>query len=291
MHSMTGFGRGTAATDQFVANVELSALNRKQAEVVIQGPRELLDLEPLIRRTILARIDRGRIQASIALARPPAAPLPVRVDTRLARALEAAFAELSATLGRPLLPQPTDFLRQPGIVALEEPALDPDAAWQALAPALDAALDALLAMRAAEGADLKRDLETRLATVAELAAQAAAAAPAVPARQRELLLARLRDAHLDLDPADDRVLKELALFADRCDISEELTRLSAHLTRFRHYLASGQPAGRSLDFLCQELHREWNTIASKAGDAAIAQLVVQAKAELEKIREQAQNVE
>ena len=87
------------------------------------------------------------------------------------------------------------------------------------------------------------------------------------------------------------MLKELALFADRCDISEELTRLSAHLTRFRHYLASGQPAGRSLDFLCQELHREWNTIASKAGDAAIAQLVVQAKAELEKIREQAQNVE
>lgn len=291
MHSMTGFGRGTAATDQFIANVELSSLNRKQAEVVVQGPRELLDLEPRIRRAVLERIDRGRVQVVVTLDRPAGAPLPVRVDTRLARALEAAFAELSATLGRPLVPAPTDFLRQPGVIALEEPALDPEAAWQALGPALDAALATLVAMRAAEGADLRRDLEARLAAVQQLAGSAAAAAAAVPARQREALLARLRDAGLALDPGDERVLKELALFSDRSDISEELTRLTAHLDRFRAYLDAGQPAGRALDFLCQELHREWNTIGSKAGDAAVAQLVVQAKTELEKIREQVQNVE
>jgi uncharacterized protein (TIGR00255 family) len=146
-------------------------------------------------------------------------------------------------------------------------------------------------MRVAEGADLKRDLEARISTLAELAAKVASGAPQVPVRQRELLFNRLRDAGLDLDPADERVIKELALFADRCCISEELTRLDAHLGRFREFLASGEPVGRSLDFLCQEIHREWNTIGSKANDPAIAATVIDAKTELEKIREQVQNVE
>jgi uncharacterized protein (TIGR00255 family) len=106
-----------------------------------------------------------------------------------------------------------------------------------------------------------------------------------------LLFNRLRDAGLELDPADDRVLKELAMFADRCCISEELTRLDAHLGRFREFLDSGEPVGRALDFLCQEIHREWNTIGSKANNPSIAATVIDAKTELEKIREQVQNVE
>ena len=288
---MTGFGRGTATTDDFVANVELSSVNRKQADVSIQAPRELAEIESKIRRTVLDRISRGRVQVIIHLDRPAGAPVPVRVDTRLARALEASFTGISDAIDRPILPTATDFLRQPGIISLEESELDTDAAWQALSPALDAALEALVSMRVAEGADLKRDLETRIATIAGYAAGVAAAAPRVPARQRELLFNRLRDAGLDLDPADERVLKELALFADRCCISEELTRLDAHLGRFREFLDSGEPIGRSLDFLCQEFHREWNTIGSKANDPAIAATVIDAKTELEKIREQVQNVE
>jgi uncharacterized protein (TIGR00255 family) len=291
MHSMTGFGRGTATTDDFIANVELSSVNRKQADVAVQAPRELAELEPQVRRTVLERISRGRVQVIISLERPAEAPVPVRVDTRLARALAAAFTEISDAVDRPVLPVATDFLRQPGIISLEESELDATAAWQTLSPALAQALDGLVSMRVAEGADLKRDLESRLATLAEAAAEAAAAAPRVLVRQREQLFNRLRDARLDLDPADDRVLKELAIFADRCCISEELTRLDAHLGRFREFLASGEPVGRALDFLCQEIHREWNTIGSKANDPDIAATVIDAKAELEKIREQVQNVE
>ena len=110
------------------------------------------------------------------------------------------------------------------------------------------------------------------------------------AHRRELTQ-RLRDAGLDLDPADDRVTRELALFADRCDVSEELTRLDSHFLKFREYLDAAEPPGRALDFLCQELFREFNTIGSKANDASIAQTIVEAKTELEKIREQVQNVE
>ena len=106
-----------------------------------------------------------------------------------------------------------------------------------------------------------------------------------------MLLKRLRDAGLELDPADDRVLKELAIFADRCDISEELTRLASHFRKFRDYLDGSEPPGRALDFLCQELFREFNTIGSKSNDAGITQIIVEAKTELEKIREQVQNVE
>jgi len=291
MHSMTGFGRGTAATDDFIANVELSSVNRKQADVAVQAPRELAELEAQIRRTVLERVSRGRVQVIIKLDRPAEAAVPVRVDARLARALDTAFNEISDAVDRPVLPQATDFLRQPGIISLEEAELDTDAAWQALSPALAQAIDGLVSMRIAEGADLKRDLESRISTLAELAAKVAAAAPNVPIRQRELLFNRLRDAGLDLDPSDDRVLKELALFADRCCISEELTRLDAHLGRFREFLDSGEPVGRSLDFLCQEIHREWNTIGSKANDPAIAATVIDAKTELEKVREQVQNVE
>ena len=116
-------------------------------------------------------------------------------------------------------------------------------------------------------------------------------APGRPLRQRELLTKRLRDAGLDIDLDDERVLRELALFADRCDISEELTRLQSHFSKFRDYLQSSEPAGRPLDFLCQELFREFNTIGSKANDAGIAQTVVEAETELEKIREQVQNLE
>jgi uncharacterized protein (TIGR00255 family) len=119
----------------------------------------------------------------------------------------------------------------------------------------------------------------------------ASEAPGRMGRQRELLSKRLRDAGLELDPSDERVTKEIALFADRCDVSEELTRLGSHFAKFLDYLEASEPSGRALDFLCQELFREFNTIGSKANDASIAQTIVEAKTELEKIREQVQNVE
>lgn len=288
---MTGFGRGSAAAEAWLATVEISAINRKQAEVVVQAPRELNELDARIRKAALAVVSRGRIQISIHVERAQGALADFRIDPALALAFSKAFAELEETIGYPVRPAAADFLRQPGIIATSSSEIDAESAWLAVEPALADALAQLAAMRASEGGHLKADFIARLNRLVDFTRKIAAAAPGRPIRQRDLLEKRLRDAGLELDPADERVAKEIALFADRCDVSEELTRLDSHFTKFREYLDAAEPPGRALDFLCQELFREFNTIGSKANDAAIAQTVVEAKTELEKIREQVQNVE
>ncbi len=288
---MTGFGRGSAATDGWQAAVEISSVNRKQAEVVVQAPRELSELDARIRKAVLAVISRGRIQVSINLERSSGAAAVIRVDAALAESFANAFVDLGKTLGHDLLPTAADYLRQPGIISSGSSEIDAEAAWCAIEPALADALAQLATMRETEGSHLKSDFFARLETLVAFAGKIAAEAPGRPIRQREMLMKRLRDAGLELDLADERVAKEIALFADRCDVSEELTRLDSHFAKFREYLDAAEPPGRALDFLCQELFREFNTIGSKANDASIAQTIVEAKTELEKIREQVQNVE
>ncbi len=288
---MTGFGRGSAATDAWQASVELSAVNRKQAEVVVQAPRELNELDARIRKAVLAVVSRGRIQVAINVERSQGVAADFRINPALALAFSAAFTELAKTVGYPVPPTAADFLRQPGIIAAGNSEIDAEAAWLAIEPALTDALTQLAAMRESEGNHLKADFLTRLAALITFARRISSDAPGRPIRQRELLTKRLREAGLELDPGDERVAKEIALFADRCDVSEEITRLDSHFVKFREYLQAAEPPGRALDFLCQELFREFNTISSKANDAAIAQTVVEAKTELEKIREQVQNVE
>ncbi len=291
MHSMTGFGRGSAATDGWQAAVEISAVNRKQAEVVVQAPRELNELDARIRKAVLAVVSRGRIQVSISVERAMLAAADFQIDQALALAFSRTFAELGKIVGYPVLPAASDFLRQPGIIAAGDGETDAEAVWLAVEPALTDALAQLAAMRESEGSHLKSDFLARLETLVSYSRKIASEAPGRPIRQRELLSKRLRDAGLELDPADERVVKEIALFADRCDVSEELTRLDSHFAKFREYLDAAEPPGRALDFLCQELFREFNTIGSKANDASISQTIVEAKTELEKIREQVQNVE
>lgn len=288
---MTGFGRGQAATQAWRASVEISAVNRKQAEVVVQLPREIAALEARVRKAVQEVVSRGRVQVAVTMERAEGAAVAIRVDAALARAFHRAFVELGEAIGGEVLPVAADYLRQPGILTLGGGEADAEEAWLAIEPALADALAALAVMRASEGEHLKEDFLARLESLAEFAGRIAAVAPARPQRQRELLLKRLRDAGLELDPADERVVKELALFADRCDVSEELTRLDSHFAKFREYLAAAEPPGRALDFLCQEMFREFNTIGSKANDAGIAHMIVEAKTELEKIREQVQNVE
>jgi uncharacterized protein (TIGR00255 family) len=292
MHSMTGFGRGAASTNAWQASVEISAVNRKQAEVVVQAPRELNELDARIRKAVLAVVSRGRIQISITLERSHTTTAAgFCIDPALAQAFTAAFTALSETIGHPILPAAADYLRQPGLITLGSGEIDAEAAWHAIEPALAAALAQLAAMRSREGEHLKADFIARLDTLVSFSQKIAAEAPGRTIRQRELLFKRLRDAGLELNSADERVAKEIALFADRCDVSEEITRLDSHFAKFREYLDAAEAPGRALDFLCQELFREFNTIGSKANDATIAQTIVEAKTELEKIREQVQNVE
>jgi uncharacterized protein (TIGR00255 family) len=288
---MTGFGRGSATTEDFSATVEITAVNRKQSEVVVQGTRDLADLEPRIRRAVTHATSRGRLQVTLRLEPAAGGAKPVRVDAGLALAMEKAFKDLSDIVGRCVAPAASDFIRQPGVISFEESGLDPEKAWRAVELALEAALGQLLEMRSTEGAHLKTDMLQRISLLESFTKRLAKDAPERPVRQKEMLLKRLRDSGLALDPDDERVVKEVALFADRCDISEELTRLDSHFRKFRDYLDASEAPGRALDFLCQELFREFNTIGSKANDAAIAQIVVEAKTELEKVREQVQNVE
>lgn len=288
---MTGFGRGEHAGRDLVARVEIATVNRKQADIHFNLPRELAGIEPDLRKTILAEVSRGRVNVSIHLERTTSMSSGLALDASRARALEDCFRELSSLLGRTIVPEAGDFLRAPDIFTFEECDWDPAEAIAVITPALQQALQSLRKMRSAEGHDLKTDLLGRLDFLEEAATRIAEASPGVVVRQRKLLHARLHEAGIDLDPDDERFLKEVALFADRCDISEESTRLTAHLGRFREYLEAEEPVGRSLDFLCQELNREFNTIGSKANDASIGQMVVTAKTELEKIREQVQNLE
>jgi len=290
MHSMTGFGRGHHATNKLVARVEMSSVNRKQGEVSIYMPRHLAELEPRLRKHVLARVSRGRVSLQIKLEHPAGLAAGVQVDTARAKALEAAFTELSDAIDRPLHPSATDFLRSPDIFTFEED-VAVDAVWDALQPAIDEALDGLIAMRAEEGAHLREELNRLLTLLEVQTAEIEKHAPQVIAYYRENLHRRLREAELDFDLDDERVLKEIALFADRCDITEETTRLRSHFRKFAGYLDSGDPIGRSLDFLCQEMNREFNTIGSKSNDATLAQHVVNAKTDLEKAREQVQNIE
>ena len=290
---MTGFGRGTHTTDQWLANVEASSINRKQVEIVANLPRPLQSLEARGRQATLPHISRGRVQLSIRLEKPEGSDsVQIRIDPVLAKSFESAFSDLSLIIGRKLLPSATDYARHPWILAIghaEE--IDTETAWQAIEPALESAIVNLNEMRATEGKHLQDDFLERLGSLIAFTQTIAEHAPSRPQRQREILQKRLSDMGISFDEGDDRLAKELALFADRCDISEELTRLNSHFVKFREYLHSPEASGRPLDFLCQELFREFNTIGSKANDALIAQTVVEAKTELEKIREQVQNIE
>ena len=290
MHSMTGFGRGEATTATFHAEVEASSVNRKQAEVSFSMPRGLAELEPVLRKKTLARFSRGRVSLAIKLTALDASVSSLQIDTAKAQALKLAFDQLSLDLGHPFALTAQDLLRQ-GDQFLIEKGYDLEEVLPALEPALTKALEALAIARGEEGQALKSDLSQRLATLQSLTETISQIAPSVPVRQRELLTQRLKDAGLEIDLSDERVLKEIALFCDRCDISEELTRLAAHFQKFTELLATTEPVGRPLDFLCQELNREFNTIGSKANNSEIAHHIVAAKTELEKIREQVQNIE
>lgn len=290
IRSMTGFGAGRGSAGGEELDVEIRSVNHKYCEVKVRLPRELAALEVEAAKAVRERLARGGIDVTVR--RPgPGAGLAPRVDLALAESYAHAFRELQARLGLPGAVSLADVLSADGVVRLDERAVDPDAARAALWTALAAALDALVAMRAREGEALARDLAARLDTVEALVARAAALVPQAIEHHRARLAERVQELTrgIPLDPG--RLEQEVALFADRTDVAEEVTRLRSHLSQVRALLAGSEPAGRKLDFLVQEMHREVNTIGSKSQSAEVATVVVAAKAEIERMREQVQNVE
>lgn len=291
--SMTGRGAGSASGRLARVEVELSSVNRKQLDVAVGLPRALAPLEAAVQRRIRQTISRGRITGDVRVTwSAQAQAAAVRVDTDLAKAQIAALRTAARRLDLPDDLTASALLALPDVILSGQPSADIAALAPLVDKALGAALARLQAMRRKEGLALARDLRARLKTLEGLTDRIGARAPAVAAAYREGLLRRIDAALPEADPAgDERIAREVALFADRSDITEERVRLRSHLAQARGLLAGNGAAGRTLDFLVQEMGREINTIGAKANDAALTRHVIAFKTELERIREQAQNIE
>lgn len=285
MRSMTGFGRSTRDARGLRALVEVRSVNQKGLDIKVRLPRDAAALEAEIVSHVKACVERGRVEVHVELVALDSGHADAEAVQRLvnqARGLAIALdvrADLSVG----------DLMRTIMAVRGEAPAFDVHAAQPAVLIALDDALGALLEARGAEGKALAAVVEQRLEAVQELTAQLAERTKGAPARLAEKLQARVHAAGVKLDEA--RLAQECALLADRVDVSEELERLAAHVQRGRALASSPSGAGRQLDFLCQELLREANTLGSKVQDAAASHLVVDLKSEIERLREQVQNIE
>ena len=292
IRSMTGFGAGRGEAAGEAVSVELRAVNGKFCEVKPRLPRELSSVEAELVRTVKARLSRGVVDVLVRRESSGVArgTLP-RVDLALAGAYAKALRELKSELGLAGEPSVQDVAQLEGVLTLAETPPDTAAVSQALQAALTLALDALEEMRRREGEALARDLLSRIATIERGAAAIAQLAPLSLEHYRERLAARIAELGRGVPVEPQRLAQEVAFFADRTDVAEELTRLASHLSQLRELVSGDVPAGRKLEFLVQEVNREINTVGSKAQHAAIAAQVVDLKAELERVREQIQNVE
>jgi uncharacterized protein (TIGR00255 family) len=288
---MTGYGRGEVDRDGAKFTVELSSVNRKQSDIVINLPRDFAELEPRIRQTVNEKLSRGRTSVVVAVENGANGTRELTVDTPLARSYHDAMRALQKELNAPGEITIATILQAPGVVRFSDSHLGADEAWPNIEKALVAALADLIKMREREGENLATDLQQRVETVRAEIARVRVLVPDAVNKYRATLRDRINKAGLDLALDDERLLKEVAIFADRSDVSEELTRLESHFAQFAEQLRKQEPVGRTLEFIAQEISRELNTLGAKANDAAISKHVVACKAELEKIREQIQNLE
>lgn len=292
IRSMTGFGAGRAQAGAESVAVELRSVNGKFCDVRVHLPRDLSALEQVVAKIVKSRVARGVVDVSVRREAPGtirgATP---RVDLALAAAYAKALREMRSELGLAGEVTVHDLVGLDGVVGLADAPSDPGPAAEALERALSVALDALDEMRRREGEALARDLTARLSTVEKGAAAIRASAPLSVEAYRDRLAARVAELSRGMPADPARLAQEVAFFAERADVAEELTRLGSHLAQLRALIGSDAPAGRRLEFLVQEVNREVNTIGSKSQHAGIAAQVVEIKSELERVREQIANVE
>ena len=288
---MTGFGTGTATAGNESLTVELRSVNHKFCEVKVRLPRELSALEASLQKLVKDRLARGAVDVAVRRASRTALGVVPQVDLALAREYRRAWGELARALDLPDSVTVKDLASQPNVIRMEEPQVGLEDAGKAAESALVMALEALGKMREKEGVALAADLSARLALVAQWVDEVKVLAPKAIDLYRSRLSERIAELSKGLAVDPQRLAQEVAFFAERTDVAEEMTRLSSHLEQFHELLRSKEPSGRKMDFLVQEMHREVNTTGSKSQDADISNRIMQLKAELERIREQVQNVE
>lgn len=296
VRSMTGFGRASRMGEGFRLEIEIRSVNHRFGEIVIRLPHDRAGLEESLKSTVRSLVSRGRVDANVTVSGGTAAQQGLAIDWELADSYAQAIKQLSERMGIPGELSLKNLLDIPGLIrygAGQEVRLPiPDGEWDTvLLECFIEALDGLIRMREMEGAFLRKDVSSRLGVLGKHREELALIAPAAVRAQRERQKERLRELLGEIPLDEQRVAMEAAIFAEKTDVSEELTRLGSHFAQFAKLLEEDEPVGRKMDFLIQEMNREVNTIGSKANHAGMAEIVVEMKAELEKIREQVQNIE
>ena len=290
LKSMTGFGAATVENDAYKVIVELKAVNQRFLEMNFHMPRQFGQWEENLRQLIRNVAARGKVDIFINYVDKRETKSTIRVDKGLALAYQAAMNELSDTLHLPRPDSAAMFAGFPDVLQVEQ-SLEMEGLQSVLEDALQQALTVFDHMRQREGAHIAEDFEQRLQKLEGMRQQLITLAPAIVEERRQHLQDVLNEALAGKDFDETRIIQETALFADRVNYTEEVVRLESHIAQFRQIMAAGEPSGRKLDFLIQEFNRETNTIGSKANSKDAAQLVVDMKSEIEKIREQVQNIE
>lgn len=290
-NSMTGFGRGEACGNGYQVSFELKSVNHRFLEIVVRIPRNYNSFEERIRKVLQNNFQRGRIEVHVNMVETEERKRLVKVDNDLALSYDKTLKDLAFALHTEYETDIYRLVSFPEVLTVIEPEIDLAALWQTCSEALSKAVDGFGQMRRSEGDKLTQDLLQRLDLIAEDLHTIGERAPYVVTDYQERLQERLQTLLGEVELDGVRLANEVAYFADRGSITEELIRFDSHLAQSREALRSEEPVGRKLDFLVQEMNREINTIGSKANDLMIGQRVIKVKSELEKVREQVQNLE
>ena len=289
--SMTGYGSAKGSVGGQEITVELKSVNNRYLDCSVRLPRNFLFAEDTVKQAVSAGVSRGKVDVFVSAQASQDSGTVVSVNEELARGYRDAVARIAETLGLESGINAFSLARFPDVLTVERRELDKDKAAAALSEITAKAVEEFNAMREREGERLRRDMLGKLETIEGLVSVVEERSPQTVKEYRERLEARLRDILADRSLDEQRVITEAAIFADRTAVDEETVRLRSHIAQFRTMLEEGSPIGRKMDFLVQEFNRESNTIGSKCSDASLAKVVVDLKSEIEKIREQLQNVE
>ena len=289
--SMTGYGSAKGSVEGQEITVELKSVNNRYLDCSVRLPRNFLFAEDTVKQAVSAGVSRGKVDVFVSAQASQESGTVVSVNEELARGYRDAVARIAETLGLESGLNAFSLARFPDVLTVERRELNKDKAAAALSEITAKAVEEFNAMREREGERLRRDMLGKLETIEGLVSVVEERSPQTVKEYRERLEARLRDILADRSLDEQRVITEAAIFADRTAVDEETVRLRSHIAQFRTMLEEGSPIGRKMDFLVQEFNRESNTIGSKCSDASLAKVVVDLKSEIEKIREQLQNVE
>ena len=289
--SMTGFGAGDAETADFKVHIEVKAVNQRFLETNYHMPYSMNMFENQLTKKIKEYASRGKLDINIRFQDLRDKAVTVKVDKGLVAAYGQALQEISSQLELSAPVTAAQIASYPDVLKLNEENADLEAAQPVLMQAMEQALESFVAMREAEGQNIQRDLLARIGTLENFVGELEKLAPEIVAAYRQRLENLLREYPAKEDIEESRIIQEIAPVTDKVNYAEETVRLRSHFDQFRQIITAGEPVGRKLDFLIQEMNREINTVASKANSAGAAQFVVDVKSEIEKIREQIQNIE